>query len=70
MVNSKDGTNKTHNLGKGKYESADFKGSMTIHTCRIKINGHWEKVRCYDVFDRKRNNKSGGGCGCKYFNCL
>ncbi len=69
-VDGGDDHNMKRKLGPGKYESADFNGFMNVKSCQVKINGKWKDIKCWDAFDRKRNNKSGGGCGCKYFKCL
>ena len=69
-VNGDGDSNKVRYLGKGRRRNADFDGRMDIHTCQVKENGKWTEIKCYDAFDRKRNNKSGGGCGCAFFKCL
>jgi hypothetical protein len=70
LVNGDGDSNKKRSLGKNKQRNADFKGGMDIHTCKVKKGGKWTKIYCYDAFDRQRNNKSGGGCGCAFFKCL
>jgi hypothetical protein len=70
LVNDSDRTNGHEKFSEGKYQKADYKGSLTVHTCKTKQNGQWKKIKCYDVFDRGKNEPSEGGCGCKGFNCL
>ncbi len=53
----------------GKHQKADFK-QMSVHACEKKVDGKWKKVRCENVFDRTKNQGSGGGCGCNTFECL
>lgn len=59
-------------LSKGKSEKADFDEPMDITGCYVRDDaGDWVKIHCnYDAFEVIKNEKSGGGCGCKFFRCL
>lgn len=57
-------------IKKNKTQQADFKNRLSISVCSRWISGEWKPTPCYDVFDRKKNENSGGGCGCKNFKCL
>ena len=69
-VNGGRSANEKRYLEKDQLRNADFSGRMDIHTCMVKKDGKWTQIKCYDAFDRKTNNKSGGGCGCAFFKCL
>jgi hypothetical protein len=70
-INGDGKSNVKRKFSKGRHRKADFTGLIAIHTCQKKNSkGKWEQVHCYDVFDRSTDKKSGGGCGCSFFNCL
>jgi hypothetical protein len=58
-------------LNPSQSQNADFKEHMFVMDCFLKDdNGKEVSVRCSDYFRVGKNNDSGGGCGCKNFECL
>lgn len=69
LIDGNDKHNVKKKFTKGKHKKADFK-SMNVKSCEKKVDGKWEKVKCEKVFKRTKNQGSGGGCGCRAFECL
>ena len=73
LVSYPGNVNVHHLLKKGREVKADFGGrvGIAIHTCKKQNSkGKWKQIHCYDAFDRTKNTKSGGGCGCRNLKCL
>jgi len=64
-------SNEAHRMIKpGATQVADYVEEIKLSDCATWERGKWIGRKCYDVFDRSRDKRSGGGCGCRYFSCL
>ncbi len=61
LVNSNDGTNVRKYFSSKRQKKADYKPRLTIHKCEEKQGNKWKHVKCYDMFDRTKDENSGGG---------
>ena len=70
-VQDNDGHYQHRVFSKDQIRKASYKRYMGILVCEAKNSkGEWEKIKCYDAFDRTTNRTTGGGCGCNFFSCL